>query len=97
MVICDYEQVRVCGGGEVRVIFGADRVIYGLEKVRVICGFGKVEVTCDVQENVIYADRENELDAIQESVICAVNLIVILSWNEVIFLLGKVIPQVTAS
>lgn len=54
----------ICGGGEARVIFGADRVIYGLEKVRVICGFGKEEVTCGVQEIVTYDDRENELDAL---------------------------------
>lgn len=97
-VIGDAEQVRViCDDEQVRVISGVDRVIYGLEKVRVICGVGKKEVTCDVQEIVIYADRENVLDAIQESVICAVNLILILAWNKVIFLLGRVIPQVSAS
>lgn len=97
-VIGDAEQVRViCDDEQVRVISGVDRVIYGLEKVRVICGVGKKGVTCDVQEIVIYADRENVLDAIQETEICAVNLILILAWNKVIFLLGRVIPQVNAS
>lgn len=62
-----------------------------------ICGVGKKGVTCDVQEIVIYADRENVLDAIQESEICVVNLISIFAWNKVIFLLERVNPQVSAS